>query len=145
MVCYAAVLLKGKLGYDDSLDAFGVHGVGGALGAILTGVFATKALTPESVGGGLVAGNTKLLTAQLVGIGAAAAYSAIVSFGILKLVDKVVGLRVDKDAEREGLDSVLHGETGYTLGSSTAHSAPAEEPPEVVGSPAVVKAEALDA
>jgi Amt family ammonium transporter len=126
VVCYGGVLLKSRFGYDDALDAFGVHGVGGALGAVLTGVFAQAALTPDKAGG-LFNGNTKMFLAQLAGIGAAAAYSAVMSLGILKLVDKLVGLRVDTDSEREGLDTVLHGETGYTIGTSTIHVAHGDE------------------
>jgi len=134
VVCYGGVLLKGRLGYDDALDAFGVHGVGGALGALLTGVFAAKALTADGLGG-LVEGNASLLFTQFLGIAGAGAYAAAVSYVLLKGIDVVVGLRVDKDEEREGLDSVLHGESGYTqgLGASsafTAHAAPAEEDDE---------------
>jgi ammonium transporter, Amt family len=120
VVCFGGVMLKARLGYDDALDAFGVHGVGGAAGAVLTGVFATVALTPESVGGGVVAGNWHLLGVQLLGVGVAAAYSAIVTFGILKLVKLTVGLRVESDVEREGLDGALHGESGYALGAGGA-------------------------
>jgi Amt family ammonium transporter len=119
-VCFAGVLLKSRLGYDDALDAFGVHGVGGAAGAVLTGVFATAALTPESVGGGVVAGNMKLLGVQLLGVGAAAAYAAVMTLGILKLVKLTVGLRVDPEIEHEGLDGNLHGESGYALGAGGA-------------------------
>ncbi len=116
--CYGAVLLKSKAGYDDALDAFGVHGVGGALGAILTGVFATTALTPDNMGG-LLTGNASVLFTQLLGVGAAGAYAAAMTFVILKVLKATMGLRVAADEEREGLDSVLHGESGYTLGSST--------------------------
>ncbi|MBI2395826.1 MAG: ammonium transporter [Deltaproteobacteria bacterium] len=123
VACHYGVVLKSKLGYDDTLDAFGVHGVGGALGAVLTGVFATKALTPNNVGG-LLSGNGKIMIAQLVGVLAAAAYAVVMTFGILKLVNAVVGLRVSTDDEREGLDAALHGESGYALseGSTTAVS-----------------------
>jgi len=107
-VCYGAVVLKTRLGFDDALDAFGVHGVGGATGALLTGVFARAALN-EGNGGGL-----SLLGKQAIGIGAAAAWSAVVTFVILKAIDLVVGLRVDEELEHDGLDHALHGESAYT-------------------------------
>nr|WP_276319576.1 ammonium transporter [Crenobacter cavernae] len=101
MVCYwGATGLKHMLGYDDSLDAFGVHGVGGIVGALLTGVFAVK-----DIGG--VEGS---LAVQALGVGVTVVYCAVVTFVILKLVDVVIGLRVDEEKEREGLDLVLHGE-----------------------------------
>jgi ammonium transporter, Amt family len=113
--CYAGVMMKSRFGYDDALDAFGVHGVGGGIGALLTGVFAAEGLS----GGGLLAGHPGLLWTQTLGILAAAAYAAVVSLILLKAIDVVIGLRVTKDEEREGLDAVLHGESGYTLGSMT--------------------------
>jgi Amt family ammonium transporter len=122
VVCYGGVLLKGRLGYDDSLDAFGVHGIGGAAGALLTGVFASTAFNAAGKDG-LLAGNPGLLGTQLIGVGAAAAYAAVVTFVLLKVIDAVIGLRVDTDEEREGLDTVLHGESGYTVGSNTSHVA----------------------
>jgi Amt family ammonium transporter len=116
VVCYGGVLVKSRLKYDDALDAFGVHGIGGALGAVLTGVFAKKVFgAPVD---GVVTGNVSALWPQLVGVGAAALYSAVVSFAILKAVDLLIGLRVDKDEEREGLDVVSHGESGYELGEA---------------------------
>jgi len=100
-VCYwSATSLKHMLKYDDSLDAFGVHGVGGIIGALLTGIFAVK-----EIGG--VEGN---LMTQAVGVGATVVYCAIVTFILLKLLDMVMGLRVSEEEEREGLDVVLHGE-----------------------------------
>ncbi|TDI58145.1 MAG: ammonium transporter [Alphaproteobacteria bacterium] len=107
--CYwGAGALKRKLGYDDSLDAFGIHGVGGIVGAILTGVFAI-----EAIGGtpGALEGNTAQVWTQLIGIGATIAYCAVGSFIILKVVDVLVGLRVSKDDEVQGLDITLHGES----------------------------------
>jgi Amt family ammonium transporter len=129
VVCYAGVLVKHRLGYDDALDAFGIHGIGGAAGALLTGVFATAALTPESVGGGVVAGNFDLLGAQAIGVIAAAAYAAAATFAILKLVAWTVGLRVDRETEHEGLDGALHGESGYALGSGGAGGGAQESAP----------------
>ena len=109
LVCYAAVTwLKAAWGYDDALDAFGVHAVGGAVGAVLTGVFAVKAYggTP-----GWIEGNGLQVISQIKGVLVVAIYDAMVSLIILKLVDIFVGLRVDKEIEIEGLDANLHGET----------------------------------
>jgi Amt family ammonium transporter len=126
VVCYGGVMLKGKFGYDDTLDAFGVHGVGGALGALLTGVFAAKAFNPGG-GDGLLLGGTGVFVTQVIGVAAAAAYAGIVSLVLLKLVDLVIGLRVTPDVEREGLDIPLHGESGYELDAGIS-SHVAEEP-----------------
>ena len=114
VVCYAAVVLKERFRYDDSLDAFGVHGVGGALGALLTGVFASKALN-DAGRDGVLAGNPSQLGIQALGVAVVAAYAALVTFVLLKLIDKLMGLRVPIEDEREGLDSTEHGETGYAL------------------------------
>ncbi len=108
--CYiGATSLKHALGYDDSLDAFGVHGVGGIIGAVLTGVFAREAISPIEAHG-LIEGNGGQVVTQLYGIGVTIAYCAVATFIILKVVDLIVGLRVDTDVEREGLDINLHGE-----------------------------------
>jgi Amt family ammonium transporter len=120
VVCFSAVLLKNRFHYDDALDAFGVHGVGGALGALLTGVFAQKIFNAAG-NDGLLYGNPGLVVTQLIGIGAAAAYSVLVSIVILKAIDLTIGLRVDPEIEHEGLDSALHGESAYTLTASQAH------------------------
>ncbi|MBP2300011.1 ammonium transporter [Azospirillum picis] len=109
VVCYwGATGLKHALGYDDSLDAFGVHGIGGIVGAILTGVFAQ-----QGIGGtaGLLEGNAGQVVTQLYGIVATIVYSGIGSFILLKVVDVVMGLRVEEDVERDGLDLALHGES----------------------------------
>jgi Amt family ammonium transporter len=116
-VCYGAVVLKGTLGYDDALDAFGIHGVGGALGAILTGVLASAAWGGTD---GLIAGNSELFIENVIGVLAAGTYSFVVTFVILKLLDATVGLRVSKDEESEGLDTNLHGEEGYHMGGAGA-------------------------
>jgi Amt family ammonium transporter len=125
VVCYGGVMIKSKAGYDDALDAFGVHGVGGALGALLTGVFASKvwgATADGPIYGG--AAGLHVLGVQALGVAAAIAWAVAVSFVLLKVVDVTVGLRVAKDEEREGLDSVLHGESGYEMGQiSTGHAA----------------------
>ena len=110
---WGATTLKKKMGYDDSLDCFGVHGIGGIIGALLTGVFVS-----ESLGGaGLAEGVTMAgqLWVQFYAVVATIVYCAIVSFVILKVLDAVIGLRVDEDQETEGLDVALHGERGYTL------------------------------
>jgi len=107
--CYwAAVVLKPKFGYDDSLDAFGVHAVGGIVGALLTGVFAV-----EAIGGtkGVLEGNTGQLLIQLEGIVGTIVYCAVGTFIILKVIGAVMGLRVDEEVEIGGLDYHLHGET----------------------------------
>ncbi len=112
-VCYwASVILKTRLGYDDSLDVFGVHGVGGILGSLLVGVFATRLVNDVAKGGpvGLVDGNGHAILTQLYAIVAVAAFSAAVTWMILKVVDALVGLRVGADEETEGLDTALHGE-----------------------------------
>lgn len=116
-VCYGAVMLKGKLGYDDALDAFGIHGVGGALGAILTGVFAAEVWGGEP---GLVDGSSALVLENIIGVLAAASYSLVVTFVLLKIIDATIGLRVSSDEESEGLDTNLHGEEGYHMGGAGA-------------------------
>ncbi len=109
VVCYFAVTwLKLKLGYDDALDVFGVHGVGGIVGALLTGVFASKAIGGTA---GLLEGNPGQVWLQLEGILATVVYTAIVSAVLIKVIDLVMGIRVDEESEREGLDIRLHGES----------------------------------
>jgi ammonium transporter, Amt family len=101
VVCFwGATMLKHMLKYDDSLDAFGVHGIGGIVGAILTGVFAVKEI-------GAVEGS---VMTQLLGVGVTVVYCGVVTFVLLKIIDAVIGLRVTQDEEREGLDIALHGE-----------------------------------
>jgi Amt family ammonium transporter len=112
-VCYwASVILKTRLGYDDSLDVFGVHGVGGILGSILVGVFATRAINDVAKGQpvGLVDGNAGQILTQLYGVVAVTVFCAVATWVILKIVDAMVGLRVTRDEEVEGLDTALHGE-----------------------------------
>ena len=109
VACYwGATWLKHKLGYDDALDVFGIHGIGGIVGAILTGVFAS-----EAIGGtaGLLEGNPGQVLTQLWGIAATIVWCAVASFILLKIIDMIVGLRVDEEIERDGLDLNLHGET----------------------------------
>ena len=115
--CYFMVVkVKAAFGYDDSLDAFGVHGAGGTLGAILTGVFATSAVNPIFGAGkatGLIEGNWRQFLNQFVGVAIAWTLSIVGTLVILFLVDKLIGLRVSEEAEREGLDLSQHGEEGY--------------------------------
>jgi Amt family ammonium transporter len=110
IVCYlAAVHMKRLFGYDDALDAFGVHGVGGALGAMLTGVFASSAINPAGKGW-LFDGNPGQLLIQFYDVAGTFIYCGIVTFIILKLIDAAIGLRVERNVEIEGLDINLHGE-----------------------------------
>lgn len=112
-VCYyACTVIKNKFGYDDSLDAFGVHGVGGTLGALLTGVFATKAVNSLSLPG-VLEGAPGQFVKQAVGAGAAILTAVIGTLIILKVLDALMGLRVSQDAELQGLDLSQHGEEGY--------------------------------
>jgi len=112
IICFfAATTVKNALGYDDSLDAFGVHGVGGIVGAILTGVFATQAIKGGTDPVGWIDGNFSQVMTQIYGVGITIVYTAIVTFIVLKVVDLIVGLRVDEATERDGLDLALHGET----------------------------------
>jgi len=111
---FAATTLKRALGYDDSLDVFGIHAVGGVIGALLTGVFAAATLG----GAGFGDGNENMaaqVTSQAVGVIATVLYSGIASFVILKVLDAVMGLRVEEEQEVEGLDIALHDERGYIL------------------------------
>jgi Amt family ammonium transporter len=111
VVCYiSAVWVKKAFGYDDSLDAWGVHGVGGALGALMTGAFASNAINSTSKGW-LIDGNIGQMVIQLEDVGAVFVYCGVVTFIILKVIDLIVGLRVSPEVEVEGLDINLHGET----------------------------------
>ena len=115
VICYFFVaVVKTKFGYDDSLDAFGVHGVGGIWGTLATGLWATKAVNPAG-NNGLFYGNPGLFLVQLKAVAITIAYSFIVSFVLLKIVDVLLGLRVSEDEERIGLDLTQHRESGYTI------------------------------
>ncbi len=115
--CFACNRLKTAMGYDDSLDAFGIHGVGGALGVALTGVFATRDVADPAISLGaplgLVDGSAGLIAGQLVAAAVATVYSAVATFVLLKLLDATLGLRVTHDEEIQGLDVSQHGEEGY--------------------------------
>ena len=114
MVCFFMVaIVKEKLGYDDSLDAFGVHGMGGIVGSILVGVFATQAITGENGVQGALYGNWNQLWIQTVTTVFSIIFSAVMTFVLFKIVDKTVGMRVSSRVEEEGLDIYEHGEAAY--------------------------------
>ncbi len=111
IICFwASIYLKNRLGYDDSLDAFGVHAMGGIVGALLTGVFAVKAIGGTA---GALEGHLAQLWIQAKGVGITVIYDAVVSYLLLKGIDYAIGLRVTEDEEREGLDITQHGEQVY--------------------------------
>jgi ammonium transporter, Amt family len=114
VVCFQAVLAKAKLGYDDSLDAFGVHGIGGFMGAVLVGVFARKILNSDGVDGAL-AGHGQQVLIQFAAALGTAVYAALGTLVVMWLVDKVVGFRMSRTAEIEGMDVGIHGEQGWML------------------------------
>jgi Amt family ammonium transporter len=115
IVCYIAVaVIKGKLGYDDSLDAFGVHGVGGTVGALLTGVFASKMINSGGADGGIF-GNWAQVGTQAIAVVAVIAYAAVVTLILTKVLDLIMGLRVKDEEEAIGLDNTQHKESAYTL------------------------------
>lgn len=114
IICFFMVaVVKPKFKYDDALDAFGVHGVGGIVGSVLTGVFATHFITGEGGAEGALYGDWHQLWVQLVATVISAAYSAVITFVLYKIVDHFVGIRVDKRVEEEGLDIYEHGESAY--------------------------------
>jgi len=110
--CYLGVLAKDKLGYDDSLDVVGIHGLGGLIGTICLGIFASKAINPDGANG-LLAGNASFLGTQIFAVAVVAVYAFIVSFILFKVIDLVLGLRVSDEDEIRGLDKALHSETAY--------------------------------
>jgi Amt family ammonium transporter len=118
LLCYSACNIKSKLGYDDSLDVVGVHGVGGTWGALATGLFASKAVN-EAGGDGLFYGNPGQLWTQIMAVAATYALAIVMTTVILKVVDLLVGLRVTDEDEVAGLDLSQHSETAYTLGGGS--------------------------
>lgn len=115
-VCFWMVaVVKPKFGYDDALDAFGVHGVGGIIGSVLTGVFATQFVTGEGGVQGALYGDWNQLWIQIAATVISMVFSALMTFVLFKVVDKLVGIRVDKRVEEEGLDIYEHGESAYDL------------------------------
>jgi Amt family ammonium transporter len=113
-LCYLALNLKSRFGYDDSLDAFGVHGVGGTIGTLATGLLAQKVINSAGADG-LFFGGTQMFIAQLVAIGVTIVYSLAATALLLFCIDKTIGLRVDDEGEESGLDISQHGESGYTM------------------------------
>jgi len=114
VVCYLAVRMKSRFGYDDALDVFGVHGVGGIWGALATGVFASVAVNSGGANG-LLYGNPRQLLVQAIAVGASIAFAFVGSLILLKVTDTLVGLRVDAESESMGLDLSEHEENGYAL------------------------------
>ncbi|MEJ2689829.1 MAG: ammonium transporter [Deltaproteobacteria bacterium] len=114
VLCYLAVLAKSRLGYDDALDVVGVHGIGGLWGALATGLFASTVVNPAGANG-LFFGNPHQFVIQAIGAGASIAYSVVLTYIILKVLDAVVGLRVSSEEEVQGLDLTQHSEIGYYM------------------------------
>jgi len=113
--CYiAAAIIKPKMGYDDALDAFGVHCVGGIWGALATGLFASKAVNAAGADG-FFFGGSGLFLKQLIAVGATLAYAVIVTFILYKIVDAVLGIRIEERDEEMGLDLSQHHERAYTI------------------------------
>ncbi|MBK9374927.1 MAG: ammonium transporter [Holophagales bacterium] len=115
VACFYAVALKNKLGWDDALDVWGVHGVGGFIGIILSGIFATTAFNPAGVDG-LLRGNSRFFFVQLLAVVISSAWAFVFTYGMLWLIDRVTVVKVTEEGERSGLDSSIHGETAYLEG-----------------------------
>jgi len=113
VVCFYAVALKNRLGWDDALDVWGVHGVGGFIGILFCGIFATKAFNPAGVDG-LLQGNSRFFLVQLGAVLLSSAWAFIFTYGMLWLIDRLTPVKVGQAGETEGLDAALHGETAYT-------------------------------
>jgi Amt family ammonium transporter len=113
-LCYGGVLLKSRLGYDDSLDVVGIHGIGGTWGALATGLFASTAVNPDGANG-LFFGNPGQFGIQVVSVVATMVFAFVMTLIILKVVDAVTGLRIDSEDEERGMDVSLHNEAGYSL------------------------------
>jgi Amt family ammonium transporter len=112
VVCYFAVALKNRLQWDDALDVWGVHGVGGALGIVLLGVFATTLFNPHGANG-LLAGNGTFFIKQLVSVGLSSVWAFAFTYAMLWLIDRITPVKVDQADEVRGLDLALHGEAAY--------------------------------
>ena len=136
LVCYMAVSLKPRLKYDDSLDAFGVHGIGGFLGAILTGVFVSAAIvkgatdSTSSIDEFVKHGRTTQIVTQMVAAVVAAAYGFIVTVILVKAIDLLWGFRLSAEQENAGLDLAEHGEAGFDFSGATAEEGPKSTMPE---------------
>jgi Amt family ammonium transporter len=116
VVCFLAIQLKFKFGYDDSLDVVGVHLVGGIVGSLLLGVFADSAVNPAAADGALLGGGLGLLGKQAVAVGATIVWSGAISFLLAKVIAMTLGLRAEPDEETQGLDLTQHAETAYSFG-----------------------------
>jgi ammonium transporter, Amt family len=114
MICYGGIMLKARLGYDDSLDVVGVHCVGGTFGALATGLFASKMINPAGANG-LFFGNPGQLWTQFIAVAATMVFAFVMTLIILKVIDMVIGLRVSPEDEEKGLDISMHNEAGYTF------------------------------
>ena len=112
-LCFSATLLRERIKVDDALDVFAVHGVGGTFGAVATGIFATAAIQPAYTG--LLEGNGQQLVNQLIAVGVTIVYAVIATFVIVKVVDVVLGIRVNAESEEAGLDLSVHGEVAYQV------------------------------
>jgi Amt family ammonium transporter len=111
-VCYFAVALKNRWRWDDALDVWGVHGVGGILGVILLGIFAQTAMNPNGANG-LLFGNATFLGKEVASVIGASAYAFGISYGMLRIINKITRVRVEPSDEELGLDSSIHGEAAY--------------------------------
>ncbi len=123
VLCYSACMFKSRLGYDDSLDVVGVHGVGGIFGALATGIFASKAINPAGADG-VIYGNYSLLWAQVIAVGATVVFAGLGTGAILFLLKAVMALRVSPQEERMGLDLSQHSESAYTFNNDYDEPAP---------------------
>jgi Amt family ammonium transporter len=117
LLCYLAVQLKNKMKWDDALDVWGVHGVGGFIGTILLGVFASKLINPAVTTNGLAFGDTSFFFKELITVVVASVYAFIFTYIMLALINKFVKVRVSEADERIGLDYAIHGEKAYDEGS----------------------------
>jgi Amt family ammonium transporter len=123
MICYGAVMLKPRFGYDDSLDVVGVHGVGGIFGALATGIFASKTINPAGADG-LIYGNWGTFLNQVIAVAATVAFAACGTAIILFLLKAVMGLRVSEGEEQMGLDLSQHNESAYVFAPDYDESDP---------------------
>jgi len=117
VVCYYAVALKNRLKWDDALDVWGVHGVGGMLGIIMLGIFASTAWNPASSGGvdGLLRGNPNFFAVQFIAVLISSSWAFLFTLFMLWLIDRITPVKVAEATEEHGLDADLHGETAYTV------------------------------
>jgi Amt family ammonium transporter len=114
IICYGGILIKSKLGYDDSLDVVGIHGLGGTWGALATGLFASTAINPNGADG-LFFGNPGQLWIQFISVLTTMVFAFLMTWIILKVIHRIMGLRITEEEEERGMDLSLHNETGYSL------------------------------